>query len=87
MKGVLNGIVSRKKDDGKVSTMLYLSGVTFGAYDITADICLGFKTVEVYYAGEVNAKPGDTLQIDYEPGFQGRAQVADISVLKRKEEK
>ena len=35
MKGVLNGIVSRKKDDGKVSTMLYLSGVTFGAYDIT----------------------------------------------------
>ena len=83
MKGRLVGIVSRKKEDGKVSTMLYLDQVGFNAYESDATICKGYKTSEIYYNKEVNAEPGDLLQVDYEPGFQGRAQVSDISVLQR----
>ena len=85
MKGLLNGIVTRKKEDGKISTMLYVSGIPLNAYDGTADIAQGHKTAEVYYAGEVNAKPGDTINIEYEPGYQGKAQVSEITVVKRKE--
>lgn len=83
MKGRLVGIVSRKKEDGKVSTSLWLDQVAFNAYESEADICKGYKTCEIYYSKTVNAEPGDVLQIDYEPGFKGLAQVTEISVLTR----
>lgn len=83
MKGKLVGIVSRKKDDGKVSTMLYVDQIGFNAYESEAPVCKGYKTAEIYYNKEVTAEPGDVLQIDYEPGYQGRAQVSEISVLSR----
>ena len=85
MKGILTGIVSRKKDDGKVSTMLYLTQIGFNLYESEADLCLGYKTVEVYYNRLVDASPGDLINIEYEPGFQGRATVSDVTVVKRKE--
>lgn len=83
MKGRLVGIVSRKKEDGKVSTNLWLDQVSFNAYENEADICKGYKTAEIYFGKELNAEPGDVLQIDYEPGFKGLAQVSDISVISR----
>lgn len=84
MKGILTGIVSRKKDDGKVSTMLYLTQVGFNSYESEADICKGYKTQEVYYNKSVEAEPGDMINVEYEPGFQGRATVSEVSVIKRK---
>lgn len=87
MKGRLVGIVSRKKEDGKVATQLWLDQVGFNAYENEADVCKGYKTAEIYFGREVNAEPGDVLQIDYEPGFKGMAVVSDISVLKRADKK
>lgn len=84
MKARLTGIVSRKKEDGKVSTMLYVDQIGFNAYESDATICKGYKTAEIYYNKPVEAEPGDILQIDYEPGYQGRAQVSEISVIQRK---
>lgn len=83
MKGILTGIVTRKKDDGKFTSMLYLTQIGFNDYDNTAEVHRGFKTAEVYVARAVDAEPGDMLNIDYEPGFQGKAQVSDIQVLKK----
>lgn len=83
MKGRLVGIVSRKKEDGKFSTTLWLDQVGFNDYENDADIAKGYKTAEVYTSKSINADPGDVLQIDYEPGFKGLAQVSDISVISR----
>ena len=84
MKGFVNGIVTRKKDDGKTSTMLYLSGIPFSTYEGTADICDGTKTVSVYVGFPVECKSGDLINVEYEPGYEGRAVVSGIEVLKRK---
>ena len=85
MKGIVTGVVARKKDDGKVSTMLYLTQIGFNAYESGADVCKGYKTAEVYYGAEINTEPGDMVSVEYEPGFQGKAMVSEISVIKRKE--
>ena len=85
MKGLLQGIVTRKKNDGKVSTNLFLSGIPFNQYEQTAERCDGAKVVSVYCGFEVNAKSGDVIEVDYEPGYEGKAVVADVRVLKKKE--
>ena len=86
MKGMLNGIVTRKKDDGKVSTMLYMAQIPLSKYESSADVALGFKTKEVYVGWEVDAKPGDTIEIIYDEGFQGRAIVDDVTVIERRKQ-
>ena len=86
MKGLLQGIVTRKKDDGKVSSNLFLSGVPFNQYEQTAERCEGVKVVSVYCGFEVNAKAGDLVDVEYEPGYEGKAVVSNVSVLKRKSE-
>lgn len=87
MKGMLNGIITRKKDDGKVSTMLYIAQIPMSAYDNKADIALGFKTKEVYVGFGVDAKPGDTVDVVYEEGFGGKAIVSDVTVVERRKDK
>ena len=84
MKVMLNGIVSRKKDDGKISTMLYIAQIPLSNYDSTADIALGFKTKEVYVGYSVDAKPGDTLEVVYDEGYAGKAVVSEVVVLERR---
>lgn len=84
MKGMLNGIVSRKKDDGKISTMLYIAQIPLSNYESTADVALGFKTKEVYVGWAVDAKPGDTVNVEYEEGYQGRAVVSNVEILERR---
>ena len=86
MKGMLNGIVTRKKDDGKVSSMLYIAQIPLSKYDSNADVALGYKTKEVYVGWEVDAKPGDTIDVEYDEGFQGRADVTDVTVIERRKQ-
>ena len=38
MQGTVQGVVTRIKDDGKVATMLHLTGIEFSDYD--QDICV-----------------------------------------------
>lgn len=84
MVGMLNGIVSRKKEDGKISTMLYIAQIPLSAYDSKADIALGFRTKEVFVGYNVDAKPGDTVEVIYDEGFAGKAVVSEIKVLERR---
>ena len=87
MKGLVVGIVSRTKDDGKVSTVLHLSGCKFNDYDQTADICKGSKVDTVFVSRKVECNPGDTLIVDYEKGYEGRAVVSDITVIPKEPKK
>ena len=87
MKGMLNGIIKRKKEDGKVSSMLYMAQVPFTKGDQKADVCLGFKTENVWVGWDVDAKPGDTISVEYEKSsFDGKAIVSDVVVLERRKE-
>ena len=86
MKGLLTGIVSRKRDDNKIATNLFLSQVPFNQYEQSADRCEGSKTVIEYCAFNVNAKPGDVVDVEYEKNsYDGKAVVANVTVLKKKE--
>lgn len=86
MKGLLTGIVTRKRDNNKVATTLFLSQVPFNQYESSADRCEGSKTVSEYCGFEVTAKPGDVVEVEYEKNsFDGKAVVANVTVLKKKE--
>lgn len=86
MQGIVQGVVTRIKDDGKVSTLVHLTGIDFTDYDQEADICLGKGVESLYLQKKVDCKPGDTVDVSYRPGFQGRAVVDKITILKKKGE-
>lgn len=85
MKGTVQGVVTRVKEDGKVSTMVHLTGIDFSDYDQEADVCLGKGVESVYVPRKVDCKPGDIVDVSYRVGFQGKAQLDKIEVIKRKE--
>lgn len=86
MQGIVQGVVTRNKVDGKVSTMVHLTGIEFSDYDQEADICLGKGVESIYLGKKVDCKPGDIVDISYRPGFQGRAKVDKITIVKKKGE-
>lgn len=86
MQGIVQGVVTRIKDDGKVSTMVHLTGIDFTDYEQEADICLGKGVESIYLSKKVDCKPGDIVDISYRPGFQGRATVDKITIVKKKGE-
>ena len=86
MQGIVQGLVTRVKDDGKIATMLHLTGIEFSDYDQEADVCLGKGVESIYLSKKVDCKPGDVVNVEYRPGFQGRAQVDKITIVKKKGE-
>lgn len=81
MRGVCVGVTSRKKDDGRVSTVLHLSGIKFSDYDSSAEICKGSKVESIFYNKYVDCNVGDTIVVEYGKGFQDKAVVEDITVI------
>ena len=86
MQGIVQGVVTHIKDDGKIATMLHLTGIEFSDYDQEADVCLGKSVESIYLNRKVECKPGDLVNVDYRPGYQGRAQVDKVSIVKKKSE-
>lgn len=84
MQGMVQGVVTRIKDDGKVATMLHLTGIDFSDYDQEADVCLGKGVESIYLGRKVDCKPGDVVNVDYRPAFGGKAVVDKITVIKKK---
>lgn len=84
MKCTVLGIVTRKKDDGKISTNLYVGNIKPSNNDKSAYICKGTKVKEIWVGYEVNVEPMDEIDIEYGEGFQGRATIENIEVIKRK---
>lgn len=86
MQGIVQGVVTRVKDDGKISTMVHLTGIEFSDYEQDADVCLGKGVQSIYLAKKVDCKPGDTVNVEYRPGFEGKAVIDKLTVLKKKGE-
>ena len=84
MKGIIQGITVRKKEDGKVACMLYLTGVKFTDYDLTADKCEGLKVESVYIPRVVDCNIGDTAIISYGQSPNGMAILEDIDIIPKK---
>lgn len=84
MEGIVQGVVTRLKEDGKVSTMVHITGVDFTEYDQEADLCAGKGVEQIYLAKKVDCRPGDKVDIVYRPGFQGKATVDKIIILEKK---
>lgn len=84
MEGIVQGVVTRVKDDGRVSTMVHITGVDFTDYDQEADLCAGKGVEQVYLSKKVDCRPGDKVDVVYRPGYQGKATVDRIIVLEKK---
>lgn len=84
MQGTVQGVVTRIKDDGKVATMLHLTGIEFSDYDQEADVCLGKGVESIYLSRKVECKPGDVVNVEYRPAFGGKAVVDKVTILKKK---
>lgn len=83
MKAKVIGIKQITTKSGNVGTNLYVS-VPFSEYDSKNAIhCIGEK-VDSYYTG-VNCeglKAGDVINLDFEPGFEGKAQLVGVHLAK-----
>ena len=86
MQGTVQGVVTRIKDDGKVATMLHLTGIEFSDYDQEADVCIGKGVESIYLSKKVDCRPGDIVNIEYRPAFGGKAVVDKVTILKKKSE-
>ena len=84
MEGIVQGIVSRQKDDGKISTIIHLTGIEFDDYSQEAQIHEGKGVEQIYCSKMVDCHPGDRVDVVYRPGYQGKAMVDRVVVLDKK---
>lgn len=50
----------------------------FTDYEIENSECVGQMVVSEFSYKNFNLKPGDVVEFDYEPGFQGRANLTGV---------
>lgn len=82
MKVTVTGIMKGTSKNNRQFTQFF--GTTpFTDYESESNDCTGFKTVEVFtYLDFSHVKVGDVCDFLYEPGYQGRATLSDVKVLK-----
>lgn len=82
MKVTITGIMKGTSKNNRQFTQFF--GTTpFTGYEIESNDCTGLKTVEVFtYQNFGAVKVGDVCEFLYEPGFQGRATLTDVLVVK-----
>lgn len=82
MKVTVTGIMKGTSKNNRQFTQ-YFGTTPFTDYEMESNDCTGFKTVEVFtYQDFGPVSVGDVCDFMYEPGFQGRAQLAGIRLLK-----
>lgn len=83
MKAVLVGKkIGVNAKTGNPSCTYYVQ-VPFTEYEAKNASCDG-NAVNSFYCGKdfPDVKPGNTVNLEFEPGFEGRAQLVNISVIK-----
>lgn len=60
----------------------YYFSKPFADYDIENSECRGEMTGSEFSYKHYNVEPGDECDFQYEPGFEGKAVLSDIIVLK-----
>lgn len=72
-------IVGVRKSESKGRAAFNYFGLKdFTDYDIQNSECNGQSVVAEFSYTDFNLKPGDVVEFDYEPGFQGRATLVGV---------
>lgn len=84
MKATIIGIRRAENKDGNLVTSLFVS-IPFEDWEAAGDttVCLGSKVSSEYIRKDINAKPGDVVELSYKKGFQDKAVLDDVTVLDR----
>lgn len=81
MKVTIIGVQKGKSRNNRDFTNLFFSQ-PFTDYEASNGSCNGFKVGTEFTYLDVNVKPGDECEFTYEKGFQDRATLANVTVLK-----
>lgn len=81
MKVTIIGIKKAKTKNGKDFCQYYFQKA-FTGYEVENSECLGFAVGSEFSYNDYGLKPGDECDFLYEPGFEGKATLSDVVVLK-----
>lgn len=85
MKVTIIGIKKATSKSGRDFVQYHVS-VPFSGYDIENSDCEGFQVKTEFTYHDYNLKVGDVCDFQYEPGFDGKATLSDVVVLKPNDE-
>ena len=81
MKVTIIGVKKAKTKNGKDFCQYYFQKA-FTGYEVENSECLGFAVGSEFSYNDYGLKPGDECDFLYEPGFEGKATLSDVVVLK-----
>lgn len=83
--GIMKGHYEDKNGKQKEASTLYFTQ-PFSNYESNREgmEALGSKVGQAFFPKVLDAKPGDTVDLVYEPGFQDKATLVDVVVQKAK---
>ena len=81
MKVTIIGI-KKAQTKNKKNFCQYFFQKAFTDYERENSDCLGFTVGSEFSYKDYNLKPGDECDFLYEPGFEGKATLSDVVVLK-----
>lgn len=75
-------IVGVRKSESKGRTAFNYYGLKdFTDYEVQNSVCKGNAVVSEFSYIDFNLCPGDVVEFDYEPGFQGRASLVNVRMV------
>lgn len=81
MKVIILG-VKKGTTKGGNNFFQYYFKKPFTDYEVENSECLGMMTGAEFSYTDYNLKPGDECDFQYEPGYQNKATLSDVVVLK-----
>lgn len=85
MQGKVIGIRKSENPETKVVSTNIFVAIPFSQWESENSLeCSGEKIAVEFIRKDINAKPGDIVNLEYEKGFQDKAVCSEVTVLKRK---
>lgn len=81
MKVTIIGIKQAQTKNKKDFWQYYFQKA-FTDYEMENSDCIGFTVGSEFSYHDYNLKPGDVCDFQYEPGYEGKATLSDVVVLK-----
>lgn len=81
MKVTIIGIKKAKTKNGREFCQYYYKK-PFTDYELENSDCLGMIVGNEFSYRDYNLKPGDVCDFQYEPGYEGKATLSDVFVVK-----
>ena len=81
MKVQIVGVQNGQSKNGRVFKNIYFTK-EFSQYEVQNGSCVGYKVASEFTYLDVQCKPGDVCEFTYEPGYQDKATLTNVTVLK-----